>query len=44
MIGRWPYLPIKDAAIDTGTSFVLLKVTCSPYGINCLGLAVQDLD
>ena len=27
-----------------GTCFVLLKVTCSPYGINRIGLVVQDLD
>ena len=27
-----------------GPSFVLLKVTCSPYGINHIGLAIQDLD
>ena len=29
-----------------GSSFVLLKVTCTgtPYGINHIGLVVQDLD
>ena len=27
-----------------GSSFVLLKVTGSPYGINHIRLAVQDLD
>ena len=26
-----------------GSSFVLLKVTCSSYGINRIGQAVQDL-
>ena len=27
-----------------GSSFVLSKVTCSPYGINRIGLVVQDPD
>ena len=27
-----------------GTNFILLKVMCSPYGINRIGQAVQDLD
>ena len=32
----------NDLERNAGSCFVLLKVTCSPYGINRIGLVVQD--
>ena len=32
------------SVIGAGACFVLLKVTCSPCGINRIGLVGQDLD